>query len=125
MKLETVRTDLYQILRNTLADEVGVIDAIPDSIAPPSVFIAWADPWVTPSTMCQYLVNLSVIVVAQRIEPGGQYGVLEELVSTIMPVLKNSRDFLVKDATSPYPITLGGVNYLASSINLSCDIGDE
>jgi len=50
MKLETVRTDLYQILRNTLADEIGVIDAIPDSIAPPSVFIAWADPWVTPST---------------------------------------------------------------------------
>jgi hypothetical protein len=124
VKLETVRTDLYQILRNTLADDVGLVDSIPDSIAPPSVFIAWADPWVTPSTMCFFNVNLSVIVVAQRIEPGGQYGILEELVSIIMPVLKQSRDFLVKEATSPYPMTLGGVNYLACSVNLSCDIGE-
>src|SRR4029450_3193132 len=124
MKLEAVRTDLYAILRATLGDDIAVIDSIPDSVAPPSVFIAWADPWVTPSTMCFFTVNLSVIVVAQRIEPGGQYGVLEELVSIIAPTLKASREFLMKDATSPYPITLGGVNYLACSINLSCEIGE-
>lgn len=124
MKLETVRTDLYSVLRAALEDEVSVIDSIPDSIAPPSVFITWADPWITPITFCDYTVNLNVIVVAQRIEPGGQYGVLEGLVSTITPVLKSHPDFLVKNASSPYPIQLGGVNYLACSVNLECEIGD-
>lgn len=124
MKLETVREELYAILRSILADDVGLVDSIPDAIAPPSVFIAWAEPWVTPSTFCNFNVNLQVIVVAQRIEPGGQYGVLEGLVSIIMPALTKQRDFLVKDASSPYPIVLGGVNYLACSVNLSCEIGD-
>lgn len=123
MKLENVRTDLYTFLRAGLADDVAVIDSIPDSVAPPSVFIAWADPWLTPSTYCYYTSNLQVIVVTQRIEPGGQYGILEGLVSTIVPLLR-STDFTVKDATSPYPITLGGNNYLASSINISCEIGE-
>ena len=124
MKLENVRTDLYALLRANLSDEVSVIDSIPDSVAPPSVFIAWADPWVTPATFCDFTVNVNCIVCAQRIEPGGQYGVLEELVSIIMPALKHNSEFLVKDASSPYPITLGGVNYLACSVNLSCEIGD-
>ena len=124
MKLETVRETLYSILRANLADDVAVVDSIPDSVAPPSVFISWADPWVSPSTFCDYTVNINVIVVAQRIEPGCQYGILEGLVSIIMPALKSGSEFLVKDASSPYPITLGGVNYLACSVNLSCEIGD-
>jgi len=124
MKLENVRTNLYTILRAAMADDVAVIDSIPDGVAPPSVFLTWADPWVTPVTFCDYTVNINVIAVAQRIEPGGQYGVLEGLVSIIMPTLKDSPDFLVKNASSPYPITLGGVNYLACSVDLSCEIGD-
>ena len=124
MNLEAVRTELYDILRANLANEVSVIDSIPDSVAPPSVFITWADPWVSPSTFCDYAVNVNVILVAQRIEPGGQYGILEGLVSIIMPTLKATKEFLVKDSSSPYPITLGGVNYLACSVNLSCEIGD-
>ena len=124
MKLETVRETLFSILRANLSDEVAVVDSIPDSVAPPSVFITWADPWVSPSTFCDYTVNVNVIVVAQRIEPGGQYGILEGLVSIIMPALKVGSEFLVKDASSPYPITLGGVNYLACSVNLSCEIGE-
>ena len=124
MKLENVRTDLYSILRAALDPDVSVIDSIPDSVAPPSVFIAWADPWITPATFCDYTVNVQVIVVAQRIEPGGQYGVLEGLVSTLAPVLKQSQDFLLKDASSPYPMVLAGVNYLACSLNVSCEIGD-
>lgn len=124
MRLETVRTDLYAILRASLEDEVAVIDSIPDSVAPPSVFITWADPWITPASFCMFTVNLNVILVAQRIEPGGQYGILEGLISSLAPVLKASQEFLLKDATSPYPITLAGVNYLACSLNLSCEIGD-
>ena len=124
MILEAVRGNLYDILRANLADEVAVVDSIPDSVAPPSVFIAWADPWVTPATFCDYTVNVNVIVVAQRIEPGGQYGILEGLVSIIVPALKIGSEFTVKDASSPYPITLGGVSYLACSVNLSCEIGD-
>jgi len=124
MKLENVRTDLYAILRNALESDVSVIDSIPDSVAPPSVFITWADPWITPATFCLFTVNIQVIVVAQRIEPGGQYGILEGLISTLSPVLKASQDFLLKDASSPYPMVLAGVNYLACSLNLSCEIGD-
>lgn len=123
MKLENVRTDLYAIVRAAMADEVAVVDSIPDSIAPPAVFLTWADPWITPATFCDYTVKINVIVVAQRIEPGGQYGILEGLVSTIVPALKGT-EFMVEDASSPYPIQLGGVNYLACSINLSCEIGE-
>jgi len=124
MKLETVRTDLAAILTSAVDSGTSVIDAIPDSVAPPSVYITWADPWVTPGTFCDYAVNVNVIVVAQRIEPGGQYGILEGIISTIVPALRASKDFTVKDASSPYPITLGGVNYLAASVNLTCDIGE-
>jgi hypothetical protein len=124
MKLETIREELYAVLRDAMADDVSVVDSIPDSIAPPSVFISWADPWVTPATFCTFTVNINVIVVAQRIEPGGQYGVMEGLVSIIMPLLKNHPEFLVNDATSPYPMQLGGVDYLACSVNVSCEIGD-
>ena len=124
MKLELVRETLYGVLRAAVDPETAVVDSIPDSVAPPGLFITWADPWVTPSTLCFYTTNINVIVVAQRIEPGGQYGILEGLVSTIVPVLKAHPDFLVKDASSPYPITLGGVNYLACSVNLSCEIGE-
>lgn len=123
MRLETVRTDLYAILRAALDDEVSVIDSIPDSIAPPSVYIQWSDPWISPATICYFTVNLRVVVVAQRIEPGGQYGVLEGLVSTIAPLLRPT-EFLLQDTSSPFPITLGGVNYLACSLNLSCEIGE-
>lgn len=124
MKLETVRTDLYTILREAVGDDVAVVDSIPDAIAPPAVFITWADPWITPATLCYFTANVSVILVAQRIEPGGQYGILESLVSAVAPVLRHSGEYVVNDATSPYPIQLGGVNYLACSINLSCDIGE-
>jgi hypothetical protein len=124
MKLENVRTDLYSTLREAMPDEVSVVDSIPDSVAPPSVFISWADPWVIPATFCTFLVNINVIVVAQRIEPGGQYGVMEGLVSIIMSTIKAIPDYVVADATSPYPIQLGGVDYLACSVNVSCEIGD-
>jgi hypothetical protein len=123
MRLEDVRTDLFTFLRAGLEDDVAVIDSIPDSVAPPSVFITWSDPWISPATVCYFTVNIQVIVVAQRIEPGGQYGVLEGLVSTIIPLLRPT-GYLVKDATSPYPITLGGNNYLACSVNVSCEIGE-
>jgi hypothetical protein len=117
------RTQLATILRDNLDDDVGVFDAIPDSIAPPSVYVTWSNPWLVAQTWCEYTAAAQLIVVSQRIEPGGQYGVLESLVAEIITILRTQR-VPIRDVTSPYPITLGGVDYLACSFNILTDVGE-
>lgn len=121
--LTSFRTELAQYLRDGLADDIGVLDSIPDSIAPPCVYVAWSNPWLVGQTWCEYIAVARLIAVAQRLEPGGQYGVLESLVGDIISILKQHR-IPLRDVTSPYPIVLGGVDYLACSFNLITDVGD-
>lgn len=121
--LTSFRTELAQFLRDGLADDIGVFDCIPDSIAPPSVYVTWSNPWLIGQTWCEYVAVAQLIAVAQRIEPGGQYGVLESMVGDIIGILKQHR-IPLRDVTSPYPIVLGGVDYLACSFNILTDVGD-
>jgi hypothetical protein len=121
--LTAFRQYVAQLLTDNLTTEVGVTDAIPDSVAPPMVFVTWSTPWLVATTFCEYVSNLQIIVVAQRIEPGGQYGVLESIVGDITQILRANR-LALRDVTSPYPIVLGGNNYLAASINVIHEIGD-
>lgn len=116
-----VREEYATLLRNNLPSNVGVFDAIPDSIAPPTVFVTWSNPWLINFTWCDFVANVQLIVVTQRIEPGGQYGVLEDLVFQLVGILRDNK-LTMRDITSPYPISLGGVNYLACSINLIHDL---
>lgn len=115
------REYLATLLRGQLDGNVSVHDSIPDSIAPPAVFVTWANPWLINFTFCEFNANVQLIVVAQRIEPGGQYGVLEGLVYELVQVLR-SNQIPLRDVTSPYPITLGGIDYLASSVNIIQDL---
>lgn len=117
MKLSQVREEYATIVAATVADNVTVISSLPDSITPPAVLVAWSDPWLTPGTFCQFTAQLELLVVAQRIEPGGQYGVIEEIIDELAPALKQA-GATIRDVTSPYPLQLGGVDYLAASINL-------
>ena len=117
MKLSAVRETYAALAKSVVADDVSVIDSLPDSITPPVVFVAWSDPWLTYDTLCGFQSNLEMMVVAQRIEPGGQYEVIEDLVSTLVLALRDDHR-AVRDITSPYPLQLGGVDYLASSINI-------
>ena len=121
-ELTDFRERLAAILADALANDVGVFDAIPDSIAPPAVFITWANPWMINFTWCDFVAQVQLIVVAQRIEPGGQYGVLEDLVTQLLGILRENK-LALRDVTSPYPIVLGGVDYLAASINIVQDMG--
>jgi len=123
MKLSLVREELATILNAALPVEASVIDHLPDSVQPPCVLVGWSDPWLKPSTLCAYQAAMEVMVVAQRIEPGGKLETLEDMVSSILPALK-STEFAVIDVTSPFPMQIAGVDYLVASINILHDIGD-
>lgn len=119
MKLELGRTTLATALAAGLPTDVGVIDHLPDSITPPVVMVAWSDPWLTPSTLCEWEAKLELLVVAQRIEPGGHLTKLEEIVSACVPIVKGLPFYAIDDVTSPYPLEIAGVQYLAASINIT------
>lgn len=124
MKLTLAREQLATIVAELVDVDVGVVDHLPDSIAPPVVLVAWGDPWITPATLCQYQATMELLIIAQRLEPGGKLETLESIVSIIVPGLKPHGDYQVVDATSPYPIQVGGVDYLAASINIKHDVED-
>lgn len=121
MNLSVIRTHYADVVREAVGDDVSVIDYIPDSVTPPTVAVAWMNPWLTADTLCAYTSQLELIVVSQRIEPGGHLTVIEDLVATILDALRTVRA-VVRNVTSPYPIVLGGVNYLAASINIIHDV---
>lgn len=121
--LTDFRQELAQLLRSNLSDDIGVFDAIPDSIAPPAIYVTWGSPWLVPTSWCEYTSAIQLILLAQRIEPGGQYGVLENLVGQVAVILRAGR-IAVRDVSSPYPMVFAGVNYLASSFNILREMGD-
>jgi hypothetical protein len=122
MKITPARTKLAAELHTILSNDVGVIDHLPDSIAPPCVLIGWAEPWIKATTWCDYQATMEILVVAQRLEPGGKLELLEEIVAEILPALKGLTDYQVVDCTAPYPIQIGGVDYLAATINITSDL---
>lgn len=124
MKATTARIELAAILNAALPKETAVIDHLPDSIAPPVALVAWGDPWMKLSTLCAYEAQMEVMCIAQRIEPGGQFETLEEMVSLILPAIKSADYFTLVDVTAPYPMQVGGVDYLAASVNLTYDMED-
>lgn len=121
--LTDFRTQIAQLLRDDLPDEIGVSDAIPDSISPPSVYVTWSSPWLLPSTFCEYTAAVQIIVVSQRIEPGGQYAILESLVGQIIQIMRSNK-IAIRDVSPPYPLVFAGVNYLAASFNIIQEMGD-
>jgi len=123
VSLAQVRKDAATIAGNALSDDVSIVDHLPDSITPPCVLVAWSDPWLKPSTYCAYDAAMELIVVAQRIEPGGKLETLEEIVSALVVAFRSSQIFGVIDATSPYPLQVAGVDYLAATVNLQTEWG--
>lgn len=121
--LTDFRTQMASVLVAGLPDDISVHDAIPDSIAPPSVYITWGNPWLVPTSWCEFTTQLQLILVAQRIEPGGQYSVLENLLGQVIGILKANR-IAIRDASSPYPLVFAGVNYLAASIIILNEMGE-
>lgn len=122
MKLENARVDLAVLAASVLPDDVGVIDHLPDSIAPPVVLVAWADPWLTPSTLCGYEARIQYLIISQRIEPGGNTHRLEEIVSALVPAVKGAQYFAIENVTSPFALQVAGVDYLAAQINITHDV---
>lgn len=124
VKLSTVREELASVLVFALPDGTSVIDHLPDSVTPPCCLIGWSDPWLKLVTSCNYQTAMEIICIAQRIEPGGQFEVLEDTVASILPAIKRSNGFIFVDVTAPYPMNIGGVDYLAASVNITYDMED-
>lgn len=121
MKLSLAREELASLCEAALPNSWGVIDHLPDSVAPPMVLVAWGDPWLKLATLCAYEAVMELMLIAQRIEPGGKLETLEDGVASLLPAIKGS-DFSLTDCTAPYPMQIGGVDYLACSINLTYDL---
>ena len=122
MKLATLREDAAAIASAALEDDIGVVDHLPDSVSPPVVLVAWADPWLVPETFCDYAVSMELLIVAQRLEPGGKIETLEDIAGALIDAFKASDSWTVVDLTSPYPLQIAGVDYLAASVNLKATI---
>ena len=124
MNLAPARTELADALKAWLPDSVSVVDHLPDSITPPVVLVAWSDPWVTPATLCAWQCAMQLIILAQRLEPGGKLETLEEIVSAILPPMKSLPQWQVVDVSAPFPMQVAGVDYLAASVNLTYDMDE-
>lgn len=123
MNLTDVRTEYASMARAVTDDNVSVVDSLPDSIAPPAVLVGWGDPWLTQDTLCGWVANVEIMIVAQRIEPGGQYSVIENMVSQLVTEYR-SHKVSIRDVTAPYPLTLGGLDYLSASINITHEVDE-
>lgn len=121
VNLTAVRTEYATLARDVVAKNVSVVDSLPDSVAPPAVLIGWGDPWLVQDTLCGWVANVEMMIVAIRIEPGGQYETIEKLIALLADELRAKRK-VVRDITSPYPLTLGGLDYLSASINITHEV---
>ena len=124
MKLALGRTTIATALAEWLPNTVSIVDHLPDSITAPCVIVAWSDPWVKPSTLCAWQAAMELMVIAQRIEPGGKMETLEDIVEIVCPAIKAMPEYQCVDVTAPYPVQIAGVDYLAASINLTYDCED-
>lgn len=123
MNLTAIRDEYATLIRGVVADDVSVINSLPDSVAPPAVLVGWGDPWLVQDTLCGWVANVEMMIVAQRIEPGGQYATIESLVSLITSTLRDGK-YAIRDITAPYPLTLGGLDYLSASINITHEVNE-
>jgi hypothetical protein len=46
------------------------------------------------------------------------------MVSLLVPAIKTAQGYSVIDVTSPFPMQLGGVDYLAASITITHEVED-
>lgn len=120
MTLTAARQGMATAIKPLVADDVSVSADIPDAVAPPAVYVAWGVPWLVPQTHCIGVAQLEVVLVANRIEAGGSYDKLEELVEAVLQV--QGQDYQFVTATAPYPLQIGGNAYLAASVNFTTAI---
>lgn len=121
MNLTDIRADYADMARTASPDNVTVVDTLPDSIAPPAVLVGWGDPWLVQDTLCGWVANIEIMVVAQRIEPGGQYATIENLVDLLVTEYR-SHKVSIRDISSPFPLSLGGLDYLSATINITHEV---
>lgn len=117
VNLTAIRADLAAVCTGALADEVTVYDHTPDQLAVPAVLIGWADPWLTPATVCDWRAGLNVLAVAGRFEPGGQLETMETIVADLIDTLEAS-PYEIGITTAPFAAVIAGVNYIAAQITV-------
>ena len=99
-----------------------------DAVEPPAILLAWADPWLVPSTFGPALLDasLDVLCVAARLEPGAGVAVLEELVTyTIARLRADVHSWPAVTSEAPQRLPIGGVTYLAARLNYRVPVTTE
>ena len=123
MKLGLIREDLAGLVAAAVPLDVAVVDYVPDQIAVPAVYVGWGSPMLEPSTMCDWTARPVVTVVAARLEPGAQLGVVEDLIGLVLGTLRGGR--VAVEGVEVYVGDLAGVTYLFARIPCSVDLSEE
>lgn len=123
MDLTAIRAAAAKDVAGAVGPDVAVIDHLPDSVNPPAVLVAWGDPLLEPNTFGDYTARIELVVIAGRLEPGGQYGTLEELTAQVAGALVEHEGFTMPTVTTPRAVRFGKVTYLATYLLTEYETG--
>ena len=92
-----------------------------DAVAPPAYLLAWADPWLLPSTYCVDDAFLNVVCVAARMEPEANYPTVEEMIRRARVALAGA-GFAYVQTSPPGPFDIAQVTYLAARLRVRASV---
>jgi len=126
LALGEVRAQAAAALAPAQPGDPNVFAGFVDALDPPSLLLMWGTPWVEPRSMVSGMstrrgywdANLSVLLIAGRLEPGTGVDTLEQLVSyTFDRLMADSYQWPRPSSTPPRPWQVGGVNYLGATLD--------
>ena len=126
LALGDVRARCAAALAPAQPDDPNVFAGFVDALDPPSLLLMWGTPWVEPQTMVSGMAsrrgywdaNLTVLMIAGRLEPGTGVDELERLVAyTFARLAADTYQWPVPSSTPPRPWSVGGVNYLGATLD--------
>lgn len=125
LTLGDVRARAALALAPTVPGDPTVFESLVDALDPPALVLLWGTPWVEPRSMVSgmserrgyWQANLAVWMFAGRLEPAPGTEELERLLGyTFQRLATDSYTWPVPTSTPPRWTNVGGVRYLAASL---------
>lgn len=122
-RLATFRESVAEALTESAnGNDIAVLDTPADAVSPPAYMLQWAEPWLERSTACAFRVALDLWCISARVDPDPGVEFLELMVESALGDLNRARIPGAQVASSPGPLELGGVRYLAARITVYANL---
>ncbi len=117
------RTALVQALKDAAAlDGIHVYSGPGGTLTPPAIWVAHAQDWLQRQAGSATAVGLEVVVVAARGDDVKALDKLEATTGAVLGVLQATPGYAWRRVDGAIPVTVSGVTYLATSIDVTADI---